>query len=91
MRFQITFKIHPEDHFVTNAVFIVDAQNWQGAACQSTLLKQALGLNPEQVVCEIVYASKEEDMIRAGSLVRVETVHTFPSPDLKIIDLEVNS
>ena len=36
-------------------------------------------LRPEEVTTEIVYASKEEDMIRAGSLARVETAHTFPS------------
>lgn len=82
MRFQIAFKIHREDHFTTNAVFVINADNWDDAACKASLLKQAMGLNPEQVQSEIIYASKDHDMIRSGSLHRVETVFN-PTPVVK--------
>lgn len=80
MRFQITIKpLHSSLTHDEVAIFIVNAPNWATAQIMCTNRIERMILRPEEVSTEIVYASKEEDMIRAGSLARVETVHTFPS------------
>ena len=80
MRFQITIKpIRPGLVHDEIAVFIVNAPNWETAQFMCDNRRDKMVLRPEEVTTEIVYASKEEDMIRAGSLARVETAHTFPS------------
>ena len=73
MRFQITFKMDPANHWNTIAVFLVEANDWDDVACKSLLLKQALGLNPEDVKDEIIYASDTHNTIRSGCFHRVET------------------
>lgn len=81
MKFQITIRTAPtvEDTLAHLSVFIVDAPNWDMAASRVVALGVALGLEFGQYESEIIYASKEDNTIRAGSLHRFEAVHTFPS------------
>lgn len=80
MRFQITIKpktpglIHDEV-----AVFIVNAPNWETAQFMCDNRREKMVLKPEEAFTEIVYASKEDSMIRSGSFNRVETAHQIPS------------
>ena len=81
MRFQIT--IRPKANVQSHdeiAVFIVNAPNWETAQIMCDNRREKMILRPDEVETEIIYASKEANMVRSGMYLRTETVLARKEP-----------
>lgn len=68
MRFQFNVKVHPGQSEIQNMAIVFIAPNWTAAQETSLIMLRQLGIKPEHCNTEIVYADREENVIRAGSL-----------------------
>lgn len=71
MRFQLSIKMNP-GHDMENIVVTFNARIWADAARWADKFRIQLGIDHSECKTEIVYASKTEASIRAGSLHTVE-------------------
>ena len=72
MRFQFNVKVKPGYSEISNMAIVFEAPTWAKASETAMIMLRQLGIKPEECNTEIVYAAKEEGVIRASNLHAVE-------------------